>query len=387
MSDAKPQFTDEQLKCISTSVCFGGGSRHYQLIKDVLPIDHTWVDIVVPLSPFIETLKSEDGPWVIFASGDPLFFGIANTIKREIPEARLRVLPSQNSLQLLGHRLLVNYGEYHMVTLTGRPWVKFDQALLHNEAKISLLTDRRKTPDTIAQRMLGAGISNYRMTVGECLGGNDECIRSMSLQEASEATFRVPNCVFLDQTEVSTTPKGIDEAAFETLPGRPNMITKMPIRLATLAHMQLHNKRVLWDVGACSGSVSIDAKIHHSYLDVNTFEIRPECEGIITRNAQTYRVPGIVPLIGDFLSYDKQDLNLPDAVFLGGYGGKMHDVLDMIDDYILPRGIIAFNSVSQKSADNFKAWVEKSEYTLDCNTSITVAEFNPITILIAKKEN
>lgn len=105
-----------------------------------------------------------------FASGDPLFFGFANTIQREIPDVEMQVFPYFNSLQLLAHRLLMPYQGVHVVSLTGRPWLKFDEALIIGYDMVGVLTDNRvHTPSAIAQRMLEYGYDNYEMYVGRLL--------------------------------------------------------------------------------------------------------------------------------------------------------------------------------------------------------------------------
>ena len=83
-----------------------------------------------------------------------MFFGFANTLKREFPEAEIIVYPTFNSLQLLAHRLVIPYHDMRIVSLTGRPWQEFDKALIERAGKIGVLTDKEHTPAAIAQRML-----------------------------------------------------------------------------------------------------------------------------------------------------------------------------------------------------------------------------------------
>lgn len=65
---------------------------------------------------------------IVFASGDPLFFGFANTIRRKMPEADIELYPSFNSLQMLAHRLVMPYHDMRVVSLTGRPWPELDRS-------------------------------------------------------------------------------------------------------------------------------------------------------------------------------------------------------------------------------------------------------------------
>ena len=95
---------------------------------------------------------------------------------------------------MLAHRILLPYQEMQTLSLTGRPWDAFDSALIRGDKLIGVLTDREKTPATIAARMLEYGYDNYRMTVGEALGnGEEESVRTFSLEEASQSAFRFPN--------------------------------------------------------------------------------------------------------------------------------------------------------------------------------------------------
>lgn len=383
--DKKPEFSDVQQKTISETLRFAGGKRHYELVKNWLPHKATWVFITVPLEHFFDQLKSVEGNWVLFASGDPLFFGIGNTLKREFPDADLQISPAFNALQLLAHRFEINYGEYKTISLTGRNWQEFDKALLNGEKRLGILTDRKNTPASIIGRMLEFGYDNYRVFYGECLGGENEHIAELSLQEAAIFPFSHPNCFFLEMTQVRIPQKGIPESEFEFLDGRPKMITKMAVRLTTLSALELHDKTVFWDIGACTGSISIEVRLHFPGVQVTAFEKRKESLEIVGKNARKFQTPGIDLLIGDYLQIEKENLEQPDAVFLGGYGGKMETVLDDVNARLAVGGIIVFNSVSGQSENSFLSWGKKNNYRLRLRQKLAVDEHNPITILALKK--
>jgi len=385
ISDSVPEFTAKEQGLIQSVQCFAGGSRHKQLVADFLPAGSCWHDIVVPLTKLYQAMEDSRGDWVVFASGDPLFYGIGITLKRVFPTAEIDILPDFNSLQLLAHQFQLPYGEFQTVSLTGRSFDALDKALIQGRARMGILTDRKNTPVSIAQHMLDYGYANYCMYFGECLGGENQRVLKLSLEEAVKMTFRHPNCFFLEKTDDVMPVKGIPENVFEPLVGRPKMITKMPIRMATLAFMELNAKKVFWDVGACTGSVSIDARLNHPHLKVIAFEIREESQGIIHRNVRKFKAPGIEVLMGDYLQVQKNELKKPDAVFLGGYGGRMEAVLDDIHLYLRENGIVAFNSVSEGSQKRFVAWCHQRAYQLTQTVQMSVDQFNPITILIAQK--
>ena len=164
----QPWFPPEVLEMIKQGKVFSGGKRHHEIVASLLPSDAQWIDITVPLDAVFEQYLSS--PIIVFASGDPLFFGFANTIRRKMPEAEIALYPTFNSLQTLAHRLVMPYHDMRIVSLTGRPWPEFDKALIERVGKIGVLTDKEHTPAAIAQRMIDYGYTSYQMHVGEHLG-------------------------------------------------------------------------------------------------------------------------------------------------------------------------------------------------------------------------
>lgn len=385
ISDREPEFTRKKHILIQSVRHFAGGSRHRELVDRLLPDGHKWQDIVVPLSNLYQVIDNSKKDWVVFASGDPLFYGIGISLKREFPKAEIIIDPDFNSLQLLAHRFQLPYGEFQTISLTGRTFEQFDKALMEGKERMGILTDRNNTPKSIAERMLHFGYSNYKIYYGECLGGENERVNKISLNDALQLKFKHPNCFYLEKTDGTIPRKGIPENEFESLDGRPNMITKMSIRLTTLSLMQLQDKAVFWDVGACTGSVSIETRLNYPHLKVTAFEIRTASEGIIQRNAQKFQTPGINLFIGDYLKTKKVNLEKPDAVFIGGYGGKMEAILNDVNAYLKDKGVLAFNSVSKQSKLAFLDWCKKNNFSITAQTLITVDTHNPVTVLVAKK--
>lgn len=369
-------FTDETLKIINNANIFSGGKRHHDLIRHLLPVSHRWIDVTVPLNTTLDMYKKENGTIVVFASGDPLFYGFAVTLKREFPAAELKVFPAFNSLQTLAHKFLLPYGEMLNVSLTGRPWTHLDEALIRNTRIIGVLTDNKKTPFAIARHLKEYGYDNYRLYLGENLGNKDtESVRCFSLDEVPHQTARL-NCLILEQVVSRPVPFGLRESDFDLLDGRVNMITKMPVRLATLAQLSLHDKQCLWDIGFCTGSVSIEARLRFPHLNIEAFEIRPECEMLLQSNSKRFGAPGINYHIGDFFNENLDTLPRPDAVFIGGHGGRLADMVTLVKKYIQSGGILVFNSVSDVSRDAFAACCQPVE----CHT-LSLDNHNKITIM------
>lgn len=382
--DREVWFPPEVREVIAAGRVFSGGRRHHEIVASLLPECAVWIDITVPLEAVFAQYAGHPEV-VVFASGDPLFFGFANTLRRELPDAEITVFPSFNSLQLLAHRMQLPYADMRTVSLTGRPWDAFDQALITGERLIGALTDRQKTPAMIARRMLDYGYDNYRMTVGECLGNRDtERVRTLSLAEAVEAACAFPNCLILERTALRPHPFGLPEHDFTLLDGRVNMITKMPVRLLTLSQLDLSRRTSFWDIGFCTGSVSIEARLQFPQLKVTSFEIREAGRDLMEQNARKFGAPGIDVHIGDFLEADLSQIPAPDAVFIGGHGGRLVEIVRKIDSVLLPGGIIVFNAVSEQSQDLFREAVAAVGRRISGQMRVAVNQFNPIEILKAE---
>ena len=186
---------------------------------------------------------------------------------------------------------------------------------------------------------------------------------------------------------------GLPDSAFTLLDGREKMITKMPIRLLTLQALDLPRRHVFWDIGFCTGSVSIEARLLFPHLEIHSFEIRPECEAIIRDNARRFGAPGIHVHIGDFLQSTvpvASPTGVPDAVFIGGHGGRLKEIMAKVLTVLAPDGVIVMNSVvaPKVTTDSHQLWDEACQelgLRQEPPTRIQLNDHHPITILKCKR--
>ena len=383
----QPAFTEEVKEVIDGGKVFSGGLRHHEIVGDVLPVGSQWIDITVPLGDVFQQYRNVDGEIVVFASGDPLFFGFASTLQREFPDANIKVYPTFNSLQTLAHRIVMPYHDMTIVSLTGRPWNAFDAALIQGKTKIGVLTDRQHTPAAIAARMLQYGYVEYDMYVGEHLGNPDtERIASYSSEEAAATAFSSPNCLIITRKENSSIQTGIPDDAFAILDGRPKMITKMPIRLLSIQALGLEAESVLWDIGFCTGSISIEAKRMYPTIDVVAFEIREEGRKLMEENTRRFRTPGITAVIGDFMEQDVTAFPQPTSIFIGGHGGKIVPMVARVAQLLPKGGCVVMNSVSEHSRTLFIGACQMFGLSLVSCNSIQLNDNNKIDIIKCVKQ-
>ena len=380
-------FTPEVRILIVAGKVFSGGARHHEIVGAILPEGHVWIEITVPLDKVFEQYQQYD-EIVVFASGDPLFYGFANTIRKRLPEAEIVIYPVFNSLQMLAHRLILPYHDMYIVSLTGRSWDQFDEALITGYDKIGVLTDNKEhTPADIAGRMFDYGYDNYMMTVGELLGNKEkEKIITANLQEITKRTFAYPNNLILQKTCSRNRPFGIPENEFNLLDGRTKMITKTPIRLFSLSLLDLREKKVFWDIGFCTGSVSVEAKMQFPHLKVIAFERREEGRELMDKNTRKFGTPGIETIIDDFMNVDIHKYPAPDAVFIGGHGGKLLEIMSRVNSVLNPNGTIVFNSVSEESRQLFLESLAVNKLELNQSVSVKVDEHNTIDIIKVLKK-
>lgn len=378
-------LSDDVKEVLQNHHYFSGGKRHRDLVASYLPDNAKWIDVVVPLEGTFLFYEQIHEPIVVIASGDPLFFGIGNTIKRRYPDAKIKVYSYFNSLQLLAHEFQLPYGEMTICTLTGRDWVNLDQELIRGKKCIGILTDKKKTPATIAERMLEAGFDNYKMIVGSKLGGEEQYCTETSLQEVIDKDFAHPNCLILIQEKEIKRTLGIHEGDFHFLEGRPKMITKRSIRLNSISFLELNDAKHLWDIGYCTGSVSIEAKQYAPHLKVTAFERREESKELLKLNQRKFCIPGIEGIHDDFFNIDLSTVKSPDRIFIGGHGGRLNEMMHRLHAVLHDDGIIVFNTVSEGTKKDFLQAVEELHMEIADEMILQQDDHNSIVIFQARK--
>ena len=373
-------------RLMAAHTVFSGGRRHYELVKSVLPNPHTWISIGGDMAALFARYRAAGVPILVFASGDPLFFGIVRTIQAHDAAATVAVYPAFNSVQRLCAKIGQPYEQVRNTSVHGRDWQGLDEALLRYEPLIAVLTDAVRTPAAIAQRLLAYHFGHYEMVVGEDLDGPRERVGCYPLGQAGQQDFLPLNCVLLRQTAAPNRSWGLDDAAFVGLPGRPGMLTKKAIRLLSLAQLGLAGKRVFWDVGFCTGSVAIEARRLFPQLHVVAFEQRPECAAIMDTNARQLSAPGIAVVMGNFFGQELAALPAPDAVFIGGHGGRLPELLARLDARLAPGGTVVLNAVLPHSHDQFLAHAPALGWLLPAPPQrVQLDQHNPIWVLTAHK--
>ena len=96
-NNSQIELNDEVKSLLPVHKIFSGHKRHYETVKDFLPENHRWIEIKNDVLQVVEEYKKSNESVVVFTSGDPLFYGFANTLKKLQPEVILKVYPYFNS--------------------------------------------------------------------------------------------------------------------------------------------------------------------------------------------------------------------------------------------------------------------------------------------------
>lgn len=347
-------------RAVRESRVFSGGKRHFRKVERFLPPGGEWIDIGGDLENTLrlydESFGNGTDAIVVFASGDPLFYGIGSTLKRLRPGASIEVFPAPNSVLTLCRKADVPYGKVAAASVHGRDWHELDRALIAGEKLTGLLTDGTNSPRAAARRMAEYGFENHRCVVGENLGERNEKIRVLSVREAAETDFGQPSTMILERTGESPHPcaAGTEDAKFETLADRPGMITKPAARMRAIEFLRLGEAGHFWDIGFCTGSVSVTARRLFPRLRVTAFEKNPSCEKLMAENSKKLSAPGIKVIMGDFFDSSPENLPSPDAVFIGGHGGRLEEMVGVLGKTVRGGGRMVINAVAEKSGEIFR---------------------------------
>jgi precorrin-6Y C5,15-methyltransferase (decarboxylating) len=355
-----------------------------------------------PLDEFLATLKdiSERKRTAVVASGDPLFFGIGRRLMSALGRERVIVFPNITSVQALFSRLGESWDDVKVVSLHGgvrsqlpTEWIQ----MVRSSSRVALFTDPHHHPAWIAERLLEAGITERSLIIGEDLGLPTERIRYMPLAEASSSSFSSLNIVVVaaePHGDIVRAPTegfplfGLPDSAFKHDAG---MITKMEVRAVVLAHLQIEPDLVMWDIGAGSGSVSIEASRIAPLKRVIAVEKNLKRYEALKLNVKVLGTSAIETVHGNIIEAIDL-LPAPDRVFIGGSGGELWRLLPRLAERLQPEGRIVQTVVALDTLETIRSfWRERPvELTVtqvqvnrstDIGNSLRLDALNPVFIV------
>lgn len=275
------------------------------------------------VAELLQTSGAENA--VLVYSGDTGFYSGASSMmeKLEALGVRARVLPGLSSIQLLAAALGRPWQGWNLVSAHGRTCDPVAECMQGRPT--FFLTGGSEDPATLCAQLAAEGFGDVQGVVGQCLGTPEEKLFRGSVKELAAGRFNSLSVLLVEAAEVlPRRAPGLPDEAFER--GDVPM-TKQEVRAAVLAKLAVHPEDILWDVGAGTGSVSVELALAAPRGRVYAVECRPEGCALIKANREKFRTRNLVLVEGlapDALS----DLPAPDAVFIGGSKGSLAAIVD-----------------------------------------------------------
>ena len=308
-------------------------------------------DMSVALRQVREALAHQNP--VLVSSGDPLFYGVARYLCDRLGKDLFEVVPHVSSMQLAFARIKESWEDAYLTSLSGRP-IEAVIDRIRTAEKIGLFSSDECPPARLARELLDRGIDYFRAYVCENLGSPDERVTQAELADLAGMDFNPLNVMILirepnrpDRASRASRHRlfgNPDDAFAQSLPKR-GLITQAEVRAIALAQLDIRATSVVWDIGAGSGSVAIEAAQLALREWCTPIEPEPSDIALIQANAELFGVPNVRAVLGR-APRSWRALPEPEAIFVGGTGRQVDLVLTTAYARLCQGGSMAVNVVT-----------------------------------------
>lgn len=342
-------LTARHLKIIESADVLVGGQRLLDYFDKTAarrqPIDRNIATAV----EFIQNQMKTQSV-VVLASGDPLFFGIGSILVNALGAENVAIYPNISSVAAAFARIKEPWSQVQVVSLHGR---QNDQSIiqaLHAGRTVAVFTDPTHNPAWIAKRLRLEDFGSVGICVLESLGTQAERFGWYQPDQVVNMDFSEPNLVILKPDAGLQSPKitpflGIPDHHFLHEKG---LITKSEIRAISLAKLRLLPDHVLWDLGAGSGAVAIEASALLERGKVIAVEKKSERVSQIEANKSQFGISNL-QVVQAVLPDGLDGLPRPDRIFVGGGGKDLKSIIESVAIHLKPDGIVVVNTVLMPS--------------------------------------
>jgi precorrin-6B C5,15-methyltransferase / cobalt-precorrin-6B C5,C15-methyltransferase len=351
-------LTARGLEAVMSAQWLVGGERHLAFFPDFGGERIVLKDALGAALDRVAALADEHNVCIL-ASGDPLFFGVGGLVGKKLGAEHVEVIPHPSAMQWAFARVGLKWDDATLISLHGRSREGF-LTRLRGAAKVAVYTDPTNHPAALAAELLAVEDTAWNAWVCESLGGPGERVRPFTIAALAECTDIGPlNILLLTREGSWKAPPLIPflhEDAFAKRMPKKGLITKREVRLLSLAALGIRPDSVVWDIGAGSGSVAIEAAMLAPQGRVYAVEVDPEGVEICRDNVRTHRVDNVRVIAGR-APEALAELETPDAVFVGGSKGSMDEIIDVALDRLRPGGRLVVNTITlENSGEAYQAF-------------------------------
>jgi precorrin-6Y C5,15-methyltransferase (decarboxylating) len=316
--------------------------------------------------------RAADQAVVVLASGDPLWFGLGRILCDRIGAERLRFHPAPTSLQLAFSRIARPWQDADWVSLHGRDPEILASTLQKRPAALAVLTDpNHGGAGTVLQMLRSSGLeASTDLWLCENLGHPDERVQLIAPGTALPTDLQPLLIALLIAREpAAPDPQqlplfGLDDGLYLQHSDHPGLMTKREVRIQLLAELALPPQGVLWDLGAGTGSVGLEALRLRPGLQLLAVERRAGGAQLIQRNAQRLGVSPAAVLEADANTVLNGELpsqlSQPDRVLLGGGGAQRERLLQEVLTRLRCGGVVVIPLASIEALASVRPLLENA---------------------------
>lgn len=298
---------------------------------------------------------------VVLATGDPLCHGIASFLTKKLGADKLEIMPNVSSIQLAFARIGIAWQDAKICSVHSKDageWQRGSGAdhglyallqAINQHDKLAILTSPENNPARIARMLVMENMADdFNMIVAEnILCDNEKLFQNLSIAELAEQEFTGNDVVILCRVQEKTAELLFGYADHEFKQRKPDkgLITKREVRAVSLARLQLTANSIVWDIGAGSGSVGIEAAKLCAQGHVYAVEKNAADFAIATENARNFGLHNYT-LTENKAPLGMQDWPAPNAVFIGGSGGELAELIALCLAKLQANGCLVMNFVT-----------------------------------------
>lgn len=353
--------------------------------------------IITPMGSITSTIELIQRQLLIsdvalVVSGDPLMYSLFQTFKNnEIGKTfPMQIIPGIGSLQMLGAVFGYSMEDAKIISVHGRDKSKGSIAqAVYEHKKVFFLCSREQNPAWISQIMINYQLDEVMLHAGSNLSYENELMESGHPKDMITKDYE-SLCVVM---VINPHPKQLVRLAFledEDFIRAKTPMTKEEIRILIIHRLKTKPDSILWDIGAGTGSVSIECARQCPFGEVYAVEQKNEALDLIEKNKEKFNTQNLHIHKGKALEVLK-DLPVPDMVFIGGSGGELEEIIKYIIELKKPIRIViaavTMETLTQASqllskASNYNIMqigISKSRelgnyHIMDANNPVTIVE-------------
>jgi precorrin-6Y C5,15-methyltransferase (decarboxylating) len=307
---------------------------------------------------------------VVLASGDPLWFGIGRILGDRLGAERLRFHPAPTSLQLAFARIGRSWQDASWVSLHGREPQALSKALQQRPSALAVLTDPNQGgAKSVRQILAGSGLeASYELWLCENLGHSQERILQISPEDDLPVDLqRLLIALLIEKEPTQQDPKtlpifGLDDGVYLQHIDHPGLMTKREVRIQLLADLNPPERGVLWDLGAGTGSVGLEALRLRPELQLMAVEQRAGGAALIKANAERLGVSPAAVIEANAIDLVRGELpaglEKPNRVLVGGGGRQRNTLLQLVLERLHPDGVVVVPLATLESLSDVRLILE-----------------------------